>query len=144
MREIFNSTFEVTLRILLVLSGMKISLRQEQILYIDFLCCYSADYGLAEENLNGKSNIKLAELALRRKKIRSALKQAVLDGFVVPFDADDGILYKISGKGENLAGQLNSTYANRYKNNVEIVNERFSEYSDKKLLDFVLSRQTEE
>ena len=65
--KIFNSDFEMELRILLLLSQTKRALSKEEIVNYDFITIYSADFGIGEENLHGDNRYKYGEFASRQE-----------------------------------------------------------------------------
>lgn len=56
-----------------------------------------------------------SEFASRRGVVRAALKELVLDGFVVPVKLDKGFAYTISSEGEEYCQSLESEYAIEYR-----------------------------
>ena len=108
--KIFNSDFEMELRILLLLSQTKRALSKEEIVNYDFITIYSADFGIGEENLHGDNRYKYGEFASRQELCWIALKQLVLDGFVTVI-TKDGFSYKISSVGLNYTKAMESAYS---------------------------------
>ena len=137
MINIFNSIFENSLRIILLLSNSPYEIRQERIVYLDFITCYSHDFGFSE-NINGNNSLKKAEITLRRSKLKKALHELVIDGFVRPIDKEEGNFFEITSDGKNFAEQLSSSYANKYRKISKSVIERFSNKTEKNLLDLIL------
>lgn len=140
MKTLFNSVFENSLRIMLLLNNTKFPLRQEKILYLDFITCYSKDFGFTE-NINGQNTSKKAELCLRRKNIQKALRSLVLDGFVKPIDKENGRYYIATSYGKIFSNQLSSNYGNRYKTISKNVIKKYIFSDDKSLLDFILNKE---
>ena len=137
MTNIFNSTFENSLRIVILLSNCSIEIRQERIVYLDFITCYSHDFGFSE-NINGNNSSKKAEITLRRAKIKKALHELVVDGFIKPIDNESGHYFMITLEGKQFSEQLSSNYANKYRIISRSVITQFSDKTDKGLLDLIL------
>ena len=137
MTNIFNSTFENSLRIIILLSNSTTEIRQERIVYLDFITCYSHDFGFSE-NINGNNSSKKAEITLRRAKIKKALHELVVDGFVKPIDEESGHFFEITTEGKQFSEQLTSNYANKYREISKMVITQFSDKTDKDLLDLIL------
>lgn len=137
MINIFNSTFENSLRVILLLINSPMDFRQERIVYLDFITCYSHDFGFSE-NINGNNSSKKAEITLRRSKIKKALHELVIDGFVEPIDKETGHFFKITSEGIHFAEQLSSDYAVKYREISKSVITNFSAKTDKELLDLIL------
>jgi len=115
MNKLFNSLFEMQLRILLLLSQDGISaMSLDRIVAIDFITIYGAEFRLAGFNLNGDSLYKFSEIASRRAAIQEAIKKSVVDGFV-KVEVHNGFQYKISEVGKQYADSLESKYAIDYR-----------------------------
>lgn len=136
MINIFNSTFENSLRVIILLSNSTAEMRQERIVYLDFITCYSHDFGFSE-NINGNNSSKKAEISLRRAKIEKALHELVVEGFVKPIDKDEGHFFEITIVGKQFSEQLSSNYANKYRKISKSVITQFSDKTDKDLLDLI-------
>ena len=94
MGKLFNSTFENSLRILLLMDEFGKKQNLDMLYVADFMVSYGATFGFSKADLNGDNPYKFSEFASRREIVRLALKQLVLDGLVYPSDTDTGILYK--------------------------------------------------
>ena len=65
-----GSTFEISLRILLMLNELSpTKLDEQQIEAIDFIAVYAADFGLLDENLHGYSNYRYSEFPARKQMV---------------------------------------------------------------------------
>ena len=75
MTKAIGSVFELAMRYLLVLnsSGRK-ALTESRICAEDFICTYAADFGLADENLNGNSGYRYGEYASRCSLANDAIR----------------------------------------------------------------------
>ena len=121
-----GSTFEISLRILLMLNELPNStLDEQQIGAIDFISVYAADFGLLDENLHGYSNYRFSEYPARKRMVASALKDLVLDGYVRLLPASTGYRYSIAEAGKTICGKLTSNYAEEYIIAVQTVINRF-------------------
>lgn len=121
-----GSTFEISLRILLMLNELSIwALDEQQIGAIDFISVYAADFGLLDENLHGYSNYRYSEYPARKHMVASALKNLVLDGYVHLHPTSTGYRYSITEAGKTICGKLTSNYAGEYIIAVQSVINRF-------------------
>lgn len=110
-----GSTFEISLRILLMLNELPTStLDERQIGAIDFISVYAADFGLLDENLHGYSNYRFSEYPARKHMVVSALKGLVLDGYTHLYPTSTGYRYSITEAGKAVCGKLTSNYAEEY------------------------------
>lgn len=121
-----GSTFEISLRILLMLNKLSpMKLDEQQIGAIDFISVYAADFGLLDENLHGYSNYRYSEFPARKQIVTSALKNLVLDGYVRLYPTSIGYTYSILEVGKTVCDKLTSSYAKEYILAVQSVIDRF-------------------
>lgn len=121
-----GSTFEISLRILLMLNELSpAELDEQQIGAIDFIAVYAADFGLLDENLHGYSNYRYSEFPAKKQLISAALKNLVLDGYVRLHPTSAGYSYSILDAGGNACNKFTSSYAKEYLLAVQSVLDRF-------------------
>ena len=122
MNSVLGSQFEATLRIPLLLeaSGNE-TLTEGAIAAIDHIAVYSRDFGLSKVNLHGESKYRFGEFASRRKTVKAAIKQLVLDGLVVATRTSGGFNYRLSADGADFAESLDTEYADAYFESVKNV-----------------------
>lgn len=132
--KLFNSTFEMELRILLLLSESKGSqYTVDRIVALDFITCYSADFSLPYGNLHGVNNYKFGEMSNRRVLTQEAVKQLVTKGFIT-VAVDKGYYFSISDQGQEYAKKLKSAYAKDYKTIAKAVIKKCRKDSDEDIL----------
>lgn len=132
--DLFNSTFEMELRISTLLCvGSNVLFSVERILSLDFIACYARDFELADTNLHGNNSFMFGELSSRRTLISEAIKPLVRRGFV-EVKIDRGYLYQISEIGKNYILSLESEYAHEYRQTAELVIKELGNYSDDELM----------
>lgn len=78
MKDIFNTPFEASLRILIILNVIHTRLSVDRITAMDFISTYGKDFGVSEHNLHGDNNFRFSEYASKRKIISEAIKSLVL------------------------------------------------------------------
>lgn len=130
-----GSTFEISLRILLMLNELSPStFDEQQIGAIDFISVYAADFGLLDENLHGYSNYRYSEYPARKHMVASALKNLVLDGYVHLHPTSTGYRYSITEAGKTICGKLTSNYAEEYIIAIQSVINRFDNANAESML----------
>ena len=135
--KLFNSPFEMMLRVLLLLSQDKKNYYSvERIVLLDFVSCYAADFQLPYSNLHGTNNYKFGEIASRRKLVQEAIKLLVTKG-MIDVKIDRGYLFGISGLGLTYIKKLESSYATEYKSISKAAIKKFRKESDENILDLV-------
>lgn len=133
--KLFNSAFENSLRILLLLAEFNCGQSLDKIYATDFMVSYGATFGVSESDLNGDNQYKFSEFASRREIVRQALKQLVLDGLVWPDNSDAGILYSITDAGREYSATLESEYAEEYRSTARRTVEMVSDVSERTIID---------
>lgn len=132
--KLFNSAFEMELRILLLLLESKDEkYTVDRIVVLDFITCYSADFSLPYGNLHGENNYKFGEISNRRMLVQEAIKQLVTRGFV-QVEIDKGYYFSISELGRDYAKKLKSSYAKEYKMIARAVIKKYRKESDEGIL----------
>lgn len=134
MKVIFNTTFEVSLRVLIVLNVTQNRLSIDRISALDFIVIYGKDFGVSEYNLHGDNNYRFSEYALKRKIISESLKNLVLMGYILPHCNKSGFTYSISKSGTTFCHSLNDDYAENYAIIAQRAHNMFAAYSDRRLI----------
>ena len=113
--KVFNTSFEISLRLLLLLREFGEPESLDRIFAGDFITTYGKDFGVSSYNLNGDNNYLFSEFVSRREIVKNALKDGALQNYFRLVNGRQGILYGISEEGKSLAEKLQSEYANEYK-----------------------------
>ena len=114
MSSIFNTSFEVSLRILLALSVGDRPKTSDMIAALDFITVYGRNFGISEINLHGDNCYKYGEYATRRVMVKKALKSLVVNGMVDVYEKDGGFHFGINDIGEVYCASLVNEYATEY------------------------------
>lgn len=133
MTDIFNTPFEVSLRILIVLNVTRARLSVDRISALDFISIYGKDFGVSEYNLHGDNDYRFSEYASKREIISHAVKNLVLAGYILPH-CNSGFIYSISKSGRSFCSSLNDEYAEDYTAIIKNAHNVFSSYSDRELI----------
>ena len=131
--SVFNSTFELELRILLLMSAAKKkAFSVERIISLDFIVCYAGIFQLPYLNPQGDNEYMFSELASRRERIQEAVKSLVVQG-LLEVGLDNGYVFSITDTGSKYIKKLKSEYAVQYKTIAADAIKRFKDYSDLQL-----------
>ncbi len=97
--SLFNTPFEMALRILILLSssGEK-TLSITQLTCLDFICCYTEDFNLPFKNLHGINSCKFGELVNRRILVQEAIKFLAFKG-MIDIIMNQGYFFRILPSG---------------------------------------------
>lgn len=134
MSEIFNSSLEISLRMLIILNTVQSRLSVDRITALDFISIYGKDFGVSEYNLHGDNDYRFSEYTSKREIVSQALKELVLGGYIIPHCNKSGFNYSISRSGTMFCESLNDKYAEDFTNIVKKTNSLFLEHSDRKLI----------
>lgn len=138
MKRAIGSTFEMSLRILLMLGETAgKSLTIDKIMAFDFITVYAKDFSLAESNLHGYSSYRFGEFAGRRELVQKGIKELALGGRVIVSCKEDGFEYAINDNGLDLTGGIECEYADTYRVQVAEVLHSFGNKGETDLLEMI-------
>lgn len=138
--QLFNSIFEMSQRILLLLSCARGKcMSTEKITALDFITCYSADFNLPYPNLHGENNFKYGELANRRLLVQGAIKDLVTSG-LLNVTIDHGYLFSLTDNGKKYSRKFRCDYASDYREITKAAIKKYKDYGDNDLLDIIQRR----
>lgn len=145
MHEIFNSSFETGLRVLLVLSSIQPKAATvDRIAAYDFITIYGRDFGVSQNNLHGDSNFNFSELASKRANCNEGIKEFVLDGLISINRAEEGFTYYLNDSGKTYVKSLSSDYATQYLAISKDVHKMFADKSDEEIIKFINKKAIKE
>lgn len=129
--SVFNTIFETSLRVLVLLDEADIALDTETIVAVDFVATYGKVFALSEVSANGDNALLFCELDSRRRLVKDAVKSLVLKGCVIPTATKKGFVYRLLLRGRQFAESLHSSYSREYREAVrralETVDEKGSQ-----------------
>jgi hypothetical protein len=138
MNEIFNSSFETGLRVLLLLSSIRPQAATiDRITAYDFTTIYGRDFGVSKNNLHGDSNFNFSELASKRTNCNEGIKEFVLDGLISIKRTEEGFTYYLNQSGKKYVESLSSDYAAQYLEISQKVHQKFSSVSDEEIINLI-------
>lgn len=140
--KLFNTPFELSLHVVILLDVTDTGLTLDRIAAYDFIAIYCEDFGVADRSLNGENGFAFSELSARRNLTKTAIKDLVVDGLVVATDDETGILYSVSDSGRKMSEGFQSEYAEQYKELMQLVVEKYGDYSDVQLLNEINRQST--
>lgn len=140
--KLFNTPFEMSLHIVLLLDVVDTEFTVERIIDYDFIAVYAQDFGFNTPALNGDNGFAFSELTVKRKLMKKAVKELVLDGLVIAKDSKDGIVYTLSSSGESVSNNLQSEYAVKYRKVIKQVHRRYRNKADIELSGIINKQST--
>ena len=143
MTKLFNSTFEVSLRALLLLSQTDdVNMTIDRIVAYDFISLYSRHFDLADVNLHGDNEYGFSELPARRTVMQEALKELVLDGLVSTSRRKDGFCYEITETGAAFCQKQTTDYANTYRRLASATHKKFKTMTEVEIMAIISQKAT--
>jgi len=139
MDRLFNSTFENSLRLLLLLNEYDMPQTLDMLYAVDFMAVYSESFGLSDRNLNGDNDLKFSEFVSQRELVQDALRELVLDGTAEAVGYKNGLSYIITPEGEDFCDSLDSDYAREYRHNAKAVIKATDGKSERSLIAAIYS-----
>jgi len=138
MSDVFNTPFEVSLRVLLVLEASPREwFSADWIAAADFITIYGKDFGIVDENLHGENNYRYSEFALRRELIREALKSLASRNLIHVRATSNGFAYALSKSGGEYCAEFESEYAQNYRDMAAIVRQFANSKSEREILSLI-------
>lgn len=138
MTKLFNTPFEVSMRILLaLLIAPKKQMSLDMITVIDFLTIYSSDFDISDYNLHGENIFSFSEFTSKRKVISEAIKELVLKDLVTVIQSEQGFQYKLNNRGKNLCDTFTSDYASEYIGFAQEVWDFVNEKSEVEIINYI-------
>ena len=137
MKDVFNTPFEMSLRILIILNTAQSKLSIDRITALDFISIYGRDFDVSEYNLHGDNSYRFSEYATKREIVSQAIKELVLRNYIIPHCNKSGFVYSISSSGTSFCVSLNDEYAECFTGIVIKSIDLFSNYSDRKLIQHI-------
>ena len=143
MTKLFNSTFEVSLRALLLLSQTAdVNMTIDRIVAYDFISLYSRHFDLADINLHGDNEYGFSELSARRTVMQAALKELVLDGLVKAIRGKNGFCYEITDAGAAFCKKQTTDYANTFRQLAKTTHNKFSKLTEVEIMAVISQKAT--
>lgn len=134
--KIFNTEFEVSMRLLLLLNCVTTPIDEEKILYLDFITVNAKNYKLSSENLNGDGLYMINELTTQHSLIKESLKFLVLQDLISVKSSKSGFVYSINKDGKELCNSMQSDYSSQYITNASSVCDAIGTWSIQKIKNF--------
>lgn len=119
--EVLGSTFELSLRLLILLDELNTALDKETVDALDFIALYGKDFGILQENLHGDGAYRFSEFPARENRITNAIRFLAIKGLISLQTVKEGFLYSISPDGKQMCRNLKSEYTERYRHFIHLV-----------------------
>lgn len=143
MVKVFNTEFEVSLRLLLLLECLTTGITVDRAAAFDFIAVYGKEFSIAESNLHGDNNMAFSEFPLRRQAVREALKAMVLDGWVQVKDGGSGFVYNLSPEAMTASKNISDAYPMVYRILVKEAYKKYGSLSEERLIEMINRASTQ-
>jgi len=119
MSNVFNTPFEISLRVLLILeASVSNPLTVDMITAADFITVHGKEFGVHDNNLHGDNVYKFSEFTVRREMVKAATKSLGLDSLITVRYLAHGFAYALTASGAEYCKKLSCSYAKEYRANV--------------------------
>ena len=136
--KIFNTEFENSLRIILLLSYLDEPVSFFRIKLLDFLCLHGKELLNLPMSLNGTTEFLKNEYDSKDEVLKESIKHLVLDGMIIPKLEEKNFTYQVTEVGRQIASRLlASEYGFNYAGVVNVAVDRFKSYTDNELETYV-------
>lgn len=125
--KLFDTVFETSLRLLLLLDELDADASADYIQAVDFMALYGKHFSVSDSSINGDNPYMFCEYASRRELVRAALNELVLQGHIFPTAAESGFLFRNTYDGHRLADSLDNDFSQKYRRTVEAILESIKE-----------------
>lgn len=136
MTQIFNTNFEVSRRLLLLLSAFDRDLDIDVISVLDLIVTYSKNYDLGDENLHGDNKLSFSEITARRQLTSHAIKDLAFKNLIEVIVSPNGFIYKIKKNGIALCKSMTSIYSVEYLREAKKLNEKLSNKTNQEIINY--------
>ena len=138
--SVFNSVYETSMRLVLLLYNFEAPLTSEELFVYDFVATYGKEFGLTDVSLNGDSEFTLSKATLRRKRVMESISYLVRNGYITLIAGKNETKYELTERGNEFYKKISqSGYSEKYMLTVELgKKELFTKKN--KVLDLLLDR----
>lgn len=142
--SVFNSVYETSMRLVLLLFAFDAPLSSEELFVFDFVATYGKEFGLTDVSLNGDSEFTLSKATLRRKRVMEAVSYLVRNGYITLIAEQNETKYELTERGNEFYKKISQTgYSEKYILTVELgKKELFTKKN--KVLDLLLNKIKED
>ncbi|WP_270624712.1 ABC-three component system middle component 2 [Ligilactobacillus ruminis] len=138
--KLFNSRFELALRVMLILKNCE-KITKSKILALDLMSTYGKACKIANENLHGNNQFDISEIAIRKKLIDKAIAYLRLYELAEElYDLNLGYTYRLTNNGRKIIDQVNDDYEERYQGTLRKAIDLIGKRDDEQLFS-MLSKQ---
>lgn len=142
--SVFNSVYETSMRLVLLLNTFDCPLSSEELFVFDFIATYGKEFGLTDVSLNGDSEFTLSKATLRRKRVMEAISYLVRNGYITLIAEENETKYELTERGNEFYKKISQTgYSEKYILTVELGKKELF-YKGNKALDLILARIKED
>ncbi|NFL85838.1 hypothetical protein FDB24_02100 [Clostridium botulinum] len=135
--KIFNSPEEVGVRILFILDVYQRKMSSQRIMYYDYFSLHLNDIDNTYESLHPDNPNHSSEIAVRRDLIKKALNLMIEKGLISIKYLKTGIYYQKNQLTTSFVDLFENGYAIQLKKNIKVVDEKFLNYSDKQIYEYI-------
>jgi hypothetical protein len=135
--KLYNSSYEIGVRVLIALSLSSRPLDLQRIIYYDYLTLHYGDIDINYESLHPANPFHTTELYVKRELIQKSLNLICKKGLANISFSNKGFLYEMSSMGKDFLECFESEYFAKLKEYARLVTDRFDALSDDNLHKYI-------
>lgn len=135
--RLFNSSIEIGLRSLFLLSRFKEGLSIDKLIYLDYFLIHSGDVSKQQRSIHPKYPFRSTEIVIKRELLTNAIKLLVSRELIKLHFSTNGILYMITEVGCKALEYFESSYAKQIDEVSDWIYKTYSSYSEEQLSEVI-------
>lgn len=135
--KLYNTPYEVGIRILILLNECKDILDLQRIIIYDYLILHYGDVDKNYESLHPSNPFHATELIIKRQLVKEGLDLICKKGLIDIDYSDKGFYYQINKIGENFLQYIESKYSDQIRYYSNLVNKRFGKMTEEELNGYI-------
>ncbi len=137
---LYNSSFEIQSRVLMIASFMHDeALSEDQLIIFDFIAVYAHEFFPECENIHGENGFMYSEFSARKQLFDIAIRELVKKGFLSVV-VKNGFLFRVSPEGNDVISRMECQYSREYRSLLKIVFDRYMNYTEKQLRQMIYAK----
>ena len=137
-KQIFNTAFDVGMRILFILNTGNKSIDLQSLVYFDYFLIHSGDIKNGPKSLHPKLPFSSGEILTRRELVKDGLHMMYAKNLINIVPRKSGIYYKKSALTTSFIDlQIKTNYVNKLAVRAKWVYDNFASFSEAKLQKYV-------
>ena len=137
MISLYNSPFEISLRMLMLLRVFSVPVSGERLYLMDFLCTNGKRFHFTDTDLFGSHSLQAGALPALKKECRQSMALLTAQSLAEVQISLQGILYTLTEKGNSTSQKISGHWASQYTTNAAQIISALEHRSDTEILTLI-------